>query len=365
MFFTRRLLAAMAVSTAIVLCSGAGAALAQDTAKSAQSGTEMKHPKPAPEMQAVLDKLKDLQAKPVSQLSVAEARMQASAADAAKAVQLDKKIPSAPESKVATKDIAIPTKNGNLPARIYTPSGNGPFPVIVYYHGGGFVIADINTYDASARSLAHGAEAIVVSVDYHHAPEHKFPAQQEDAYSAYTWVVENIGASNGDANRIAVAGESAGGNLAANVALMAKKMKATMPVYQLIVYPIASNDKNLPSKKENPDTVPLSAKDLDWFNKYVFKSPGEAADPRINLVGRDDLAGLPPATVVAAEIDPLRSESEMYAQKMKEAGVAVNEKTFPGVTHEFFGMGKVVPEAKEAMDMAVADLKQAFAKGGK
>jgi acetyl esterase len=319
-------------------------------------------PKAAPEMQAVLDKLKALEAKPVSQLSVPEARIQASPADAAKGVQMEKRIPSAPESKLLTKDIAIPTENGDLAARLYIPAGDGPFPVIVYYHGGGWVIADVNVYDATPRGLAFAANALVVSVEYRHAPEHKFPAAHEDAYNAYAWVIENIGAQNGDASRTAVAGESAGANLAANVALMAKERKATMPIHQLLVYPIASNDPGTETKKQFTDASPLSTKDIDWFISHVFSSKDETADPRINLVGRSDLSGLPPATVIAAEIDPLRSETEMYADKLKAAGVTVDERTYSGVTHEFFGMAKVVPQAKEAMDLAVADLKQAFAK---
>lgn len=319
-------------------------------------------PKPAPEMQAVLDKLKALGAKPIHTVSVPEARTQATPADAAMSVMVDKKIPAAPEAKVLTKDIAIPTKNGNLAARLYIPAGDGPFPVIVYYHGGGWVIADINVYDATPRGLALATNALVVSVEYRHAPESKFPAQHEDAYAAYSWVIENIGAQNGDSSRTALVGESAGGNLAVNVALMAKQMKATMPVHQVIVYPIASNDPNTESKKMFTDTAPLATPDLDWFNGYVFASKSETADPRINLVGNPDLAGLPPATIIAAEIDPLRSESEMLADKLKAAGVTVTEKTFPGVMHEFFGMAKVVPQAKEAMDLAVSDLKQALAK---
>ncbi|KQT53130.1 lipase [Aureimonas sp. Leaf454] len=320
-------------------------------------------PKPTAEMQAVLDKLKELQAQPVSTLTVPQARMQASAADAAAAVQRDRKISPAPESKVTTKDIAIPAKSGNLPARLYIPEGGaGPLPVIVYYHGGGWVIADINTYDASARGLALGAGAIVVSVDYRHAPEHKFPAQHQDAYDAYVWTVENIGSENGDTRRIAVAGESAGANLAADVALMAKEMKATLPVHQLLVYPIASNSMETPSKKAFTDTAPLSTPDIGWFVDHVFAAKAETADPRVNLVGRTDLSGLPPATVIAAEIDPLRSETEEYAEKLKTAGVSVNAKTFSGVTHEFFGMAKILPQAKEAMEMATGDLKQAFAK---
>jgi acetyl esterase/lipase len=319
-------------------------------------------PKPAPEMQAVLDKLAALGAKPFSTLTVPEARMQASPADAAHAVQWDKRVSSNPEAHVITKDIAIPSKQGGLAARVYIPGGEGPFPVVVYYHGGGWVVADVNVYDDAPRALSLGARAIVVSVEYRHAPEYKFPAAHQDAWTAYKWVVENIHELKGNADKIAVAGESAGGNLAANVALMAKEMKTKKPVYQLLVYPVAGNDMDTPSYKENANAKPLGKADMEWFVKNTVTSMDDARDPRINLNGRSDLAGVAPATVILAQIDPLRSDGETYAAKLKDAGVSVDIKTFDGVTHEFFGMAKVVPQAKQAMDMAVADLTAAFDK---
>lgn len=318
--------------------------------------------KPAPEMQAVLDKLAALGSKPFSTLSVPEARMQASPADAAHAVQWDKRVSSNPEAQVTTKDIAIPSKEGGLAARVYIPEGEGPFPVIVYYHGGGWVVADINVYDGAPRALSLGAHAIVVSVEYRHAPEYKFPAAHQDAWTAYKWVVENIHELNGNADKIAVAGESAGGNLAANVALMAKEMKTKQPVHQLLVYPVAGNDMDTPSYKENANATPLGKADMEWFVKNTVTSMDDAKDPRINLNGRSDLAGVAPATVILAQIDPLRSDGETYAAKLKDAGVSVDIKTFDGVTHEFFGMAKVVPQAKQAMNMAVSDLTAAFDK---
>jgi acetyl esterase/lipase len=318
--------------------------------------------KPDAQMQAVLDALKVLEVKPFHTLSVPEARSQPSAADAARTVQRDKKISPLPEAKVTTKDIAVPSAAGALPARVYLPEGEGPFPVVLYFHGGGWVVADVNTYDATPRALALGAKAIVVSADYRHAPEAKFPAQHDDAWAAYTWTVENIHTMNGDAERIAVAGESAGANLAANVSLMAKEKKTTLPVHQLLVYPIAGNDTNTPSYVENANASPLGKADMEWFISHVFASQDQAADPRINLVGRDDLEGLPPATVVTAQIDPLRSEGQAYAQKMKDAGVEVNLIDVEGVTHEFFGMAKVLNKAKQAVDAANADLTAAFAK---
>lgn len=324
--------------------------LAQETAK------------PTADMQAVLNKLGVLEAKSFSTLTVPEARTQASPADAAHAVQWEKRISSNPELQIKTKDIDIPSKDGTLAARVYIPDGKGPFPVVVYYHGGGWVVADINAYDGAPRGLSLGASAIVVSVEYRHAPEHKFPAAHDDAWTAYKWVVENIHALNGNSDRVAVAGESAGGNLAANVALMAKEQKTKQPVHQLLVYPVAGNDMNTASYKENANAKPLGKADMEWFVKNAVSSLDETEDPRINLNGRSDLAGVAPATVILAQIDPLRSDGETYAAKLKDAGVAVNTKTYAGVTHEFFGMGKVVPEAKQALELAAADLTAAFAK---
>jgi len=318
---------------------------------------------PHAEMKAVLDALAELQAKPFHTLTVPEARNQASPADAARTVQRDQKIPSEPESLLETKDIAIPGPMGALPARVYMPPepGEGPLPVIVYFHGGGWVVADINVYDATPRALAIGSGAMVISVDYRHAPEWKFPAAHDDAWTAYEWVVENIHTMNGDATRIAVAGESAGANLAANVALMAKEREATLPVHQLLVYPIAGSDTETASYLENAEAKPLGKADMEWFFQNALENPEQANDPRINLVGRDDLEGLPPATVITAQIDPLRTEGETYAKDLEAAGVRVNALQYDGVTHEFFGMAKVVPEAKEAVDAANADLTAAFA----
>jgi acetyl esterase/lipase len=345
------------------ISSFAYVAAAQQAQQSTQQTQQsQQQAQPDPQMQGVLDALKALDGKPFHTLSVPEARTQASAADAALTVQRDKKSSPLPEAKVTTKDIAIPSPAGALPARVYIPAGEGPFPVVLYFHGGGWVVADINTYDATPRALALGSKAIVVSADYHHAPESKFPAQHDDAWAAYTWVVENIHTMNGDSSRIAVAGESAGGNLAANVALMAKEKKTTLPVHQLLVYPIAGNDTNTSSYQENANAAPLGKADMEWFISNVFKSKDQTADPRINLVGRTDLSGLPPATVVTAQIDPLRSEGQAYAEKMKTAGVSVNLMNVDGVTHEFFGMGKVVDKAKAAVDAVNADLTKAFNK---
>lgn len=315
---------------------------------------------PSADMQAVLDRLAALGAQPVHALDVPAARDQASPADAARTVQWEKRIPSAPEGRIRTTDIAIPTAEGPLPARLYLPEGQGPFPVIVYFHGGGWVIADLDTYDATPRALTSGTQAITISVEYRHAPEHRFPAAHEDAWAAYRWIVEHAHEWNGDASRIALAGESAGGNLAANVALKARETKSTMPVHQLLVYPVAGSDMDTASYRENAEAKPLGRADMEWFVRHALASPAEAADPRINLLGQESLAGLPPATVILAEIDPLRSEGEALAAALSAAGVPTHVRVYEGVTHEFFGMGKVVRAAAEAVQTATQDLKAAF-----
>lgn len=314
------------------------------------------------DMTKVLDALAALGPKPLETLTPEEARKQPSPADAVKKVMArDGK--TAPDDGVTTKTIAIKGAGGANPARVYTPRGDGkPMPVIVYYHGGGWVIADLDTYDATPRAIAAMTGAVVVSAEYRHAPEHKFPAAHEDAWAAYKWTVDNAQSLGGDAGRVAVLGESAGGNLAINVAIMARDMKQPVPVYQALIYPVAGVDMETPSYKENAAAKPLSKPAMAWFVKHVTRGPEDLADPRIDLVGKANLAGLPPATVVTAEIDPLRSEGQALAKKLEQAGVKVIARDYTGVTHEFFGMGAVVAKARTAETAVANDLKAAFAK---
>jgi acetyl esterase/lipase len=263
---------------------------------------------------------------------------------------------------ILTRDITYPGADGTeIAARVYTPpEGEGPFPLIVYYHGGGWVIANIDTYDASARALAAGANAVVVSATYRQAPENPFPASHDDANAAFEWIVENSGEFNADAERLAVVGESAGGNLALNVAAHARDAQLTPIDHMVLVYPIATDEMTTPSYEAYADAMPLSRAGMEWFFENVFPDPSEAAGSRIDLIARTDLAGLPPATVINAEIDVLQSEGEILAMRLMEAGVPVEQMTYSGVAHEFFGMGAVVPEAQQAMDMATATLRAAL-----
>lgn len=331
-------------------------------AETPDSGTMKRADK---DMLAVLKKLGDLGAKPIDSRSVAEARAQPTPADAVKAVLKDRgKDPMAlmAAMKVSKKDVAYPTAGGTQAIRLYTPegAGDGPLPVIVFYHGGGWVIADIDTYEASAMALAKKSNAIVASVEYRRAPENRFPAAHQDSFAAYQWVLANAGQFGGDPARVAVAGESAGGNLAANVAIMARDQKVQQPVHILIVYPVAGTDMSTPSYIANQNAMPLSKGAMGWFVDKILATPDDAKNPMLNLTTMADLKGLPSATVITDSIDPLMSEGKMLADKLKAAGVTTTYRNYEGVTHEFFGMGLVVPEAEAAEDLAAHDLKAAF-----
>lgn len=316
---------------------------------------------PNTQMKAVLDELTEKKGKPIETLSAGEARKQPTPTDAVMSLLKDMEKSTTPEKVAKVEDRTIKGAQGDITARFYFPEGKGPMPVIVYYHGGGWVIATNDTYDATPRALANRAKAIVISPEYRKAPENKFPAAHEDAYAAYKWVVENAASFNGDPGKIAVAGESAGGNMALNVAIIARDQKMAIPVHQLLVYPVASTDMNSESFKENADAKPLNKAMMNWFSKQYLNSMEEAQDPRMNLVAAN-LKGLPATTIITAEIDPLRSGGKELSDKLRAAGVEVEYKNYDGVTHEFFGMASVLDEAKSAQEFAANELKDSFRK---
>ena len=336
-----------------------------DTAKKTMADVKPKGPAPAwapdmkPQMQAVIEKLASYGDKPIETLTPAEARKNHTPADAVKDVMKDNNIPM-PVFKVDTSGKDIPVDGGMIHLRIYTPkSGSGPFPVVVYYHGGGFVIAGIDAYDASPNVICDQLGAVVISVGYRLSPEHKFPVPLNDAFSAYKWALANAASIKGDPKKVAVMGESAGGNMAVNMAIMARDKGVQVPVHVVAVYPVAGADMNTPSYVKNANAKPLNKAMMAWFVKYYTHSMAEAKDPRINLVAAN-LKGLPPTTVITDEIDPLQSEGMTLAAKLKAAGVTTDSKNYDGVTHEFFGMGALVPEAKDAEAYVVAQLKKGF-----
>jgi acetyl esterase len=316
---------------------------------------------PEAQMKAVLDELAAFNAPPIAKLSPENARNNPTAADAVIGV-LAKQGRPAVEMVADISHQLIPSPAGDLLARIYRPQGRGPFPVLVYFHGGGWVIANLGTYDASCRALTNTAKCMVVSVAYRQAPEHKFPAAAEDAYAALQWVMTNAAQIKGDPRRVAVGGESAGGNLATVTCLMARDRQGKMPVHQMLIYPVTNYAFNTPSYREigtNPN-VPLNRLGMEWFWDKYLNSPADGSNPYASPLRATSLKGLPPATVITADIDPLRSEGQAYAQRLRTEGVSVRATNYTNVTHEFFGMGAVLNKAKQAVREAAAGLRSGF-----
>ncbi len=319
------------------------------------------------DMQAVLDQYAKFNTPPIETLSPENARnlptlknaveeMTAESV-AVRALTLAKPMP---EPVGSIDHIMIPGPGGEILARVYTPEGDGPFPVLVYFHGGGWVIANLEVYEPSCRALCNAAESIVVSVAYRQAPEHKYPAAVDDAYAATQWVIANAAQLNGDPSCVAVAGESAGGNLATVVCLKSRDEGGRMPAAQLLVYPVTDSRMNTPSYSENRDAKPLNAAMMPWFWKHYLENPEDGHQPYASPMMANDLGGLPPAIVITAEIDPLRDEGEAYAQRLADAGVSVKAARYDGVTHEFFGLAGMVGKAKDALGDAVDGLKKVF-----
>lgn len=315
---------------------------------------------PDAQMKAVLDELAAFNAPPLEKQSPMNARNNPTLADAVMGV-LAKRGKGAVEMVGDVSHQLIPGPGGDLLARIYKPKGNGPFPTLVYFHGGGWVIATLDTYDSSCRALTNAANCIIVSVAYRQAPEHKFPAAAEDAYTATQWVMSNAAQLNGDPRRVAVGGESAGGNLAAVTCLMARDRGGKMPVHQMLIYPITNYAFDTPSYQENANAKPLNKAIMRWFWGHYLKNESDDSNPYASPLRAESLRGLPPATVLTAEIDPLRSEGQAYAQRLREAGSPVRANNYNGVPHEFFGAGAVVNKAKQAVSIAAAELRSGFA----
>jgi acetyl esterase/lipase len=359
-----------ALMGALAIGLGGANAVAQPMSYSGASPSEPPPPFPkssipapvnAPDMQAVLDAQARMGSKPTETLSPAEARVQPTGTDGVHAVMKRKGLPVEPDPGVGVKDVGY----GDDPlqiARIYTPvkAAAALRPMIVYYPGGGFVFDDLTSNDATPQLLARRLDAVVVSVDYRKAPEAKFPAQHEDAARAYAWALKKAKTWGADPTRTAVAGESAGGNLAVATAIFARDHGLTAPVHILSIYPIANSSMSLPSRVDSANAKALDTATLSWFTHYWARSDADPKDPRINLVAAD-LHGLPPTTIINARNDPLRSDGETLAVAMRAAGDRVEQRTFPGVTHDFFDMGEVVETAGVAETFAVDRLRPALA----
>ncbi|RZL36104.1 alpha/beta hydrolase [Pedobacter sp. Leaf250] len=361
--------AVCAVAITLSACTGGDKStnLTDSTTADSSTAVALKPAGPAPdwgqtikpEMQTVIEKLASYGDKPIETLDPVAARKNHTPTDAVMDLVKENNI-AVPAPKVDTTGKDIDVAGGKIHVRIYTPkTGSGPFPVIVYYHGGGFVIANLDVYNASAQGLAEQVNAVVVSVAYRLAPENKFPTAHNDALAAYEWVVKNAATIKGDPAKIAVVGESAGGNLAANVSIAARDKKIMIPVHQVLVYPIAQANMNTESYKLYANAKPLNKAMMGWFTEKYLTTMIESQNPKISLVNAN-LKGLPPTTIITAEIDPLHDDGTMLANKLSDAGVKVNSRNYEGVTHEFFGMAILVPEAKAAQAYAAEQLKAAF-----
>ena len=262
------------------------------------------------------------------------------------------------------RDLSISGPGGEIPIRVYRPDvseAGGTHaeerperPVVVLYHGGGWVLGTLDSIDGVCRELATRTDCVVVSVDYRLAPEYHFPAAVEDAYAALSWVADHAGSVGGDADRLAVAGTSAGGNLAAATALRARDFDGPDLAAQCLLYPITDHGFDTDSYAENADGPLLSRADMEWFWDQYLRSPVDAANPYAAPLRAEDFTGLPPAVVVTAGFDPLRDEGVAYAEHLSDAGVSVDHQHYPGMAHGFLSLTDSVTTADDAMD-AVAD----------
>ena len=305
-----------------------------------------------PQAKAVLDQFASMGGPQFHEMSVAQARelilgMVALAGE--------------PESIARVENRTVPGSAGQIPVRIYTPVGTAPFPVLVYFHGGGWVIGNLDTHDGICRSLANRVGCLVVSVDYRLAPEHTFPAAPEDCYAATRWLAEHAGSLGGDKGRIAVGGDSAGGNLAAVVALMARDRGGPKLAFQLLVYPATDTDFETRSYRENSEGYFLTRADMVWFWNHYAPRDEDRRNPYAAPLRAASLRGLPPALVITAEFDPLCDDGNAYAARLREDGVPVRLSQQDGLIHGFFQMGAVIDRGRASVDEASRALKDAFA----
>lgn len=260
------------------------------------------------------------------------------------------------------EDRTIPGQGSEIPVRIYTPKGTGPFPVLVYFHGGGFVLGSIEGHDAVCRVLTNATPCITISVEYRLAPEHPYPAAPEDCYAATSWAAEHAASLNGDPARIAVGGDSAGGNLATVVALMAKERRGPRLIYQVLIYPVTDNHQpGTASLEQNAEGYFLTKDAIFFFDTNYLSPDVDRKDPYAFPLYAKDLHGLPPALVITAEYDPLRDEGDMYAQRLREAGVPTTLKHYEGMIHGFVSFSHRLDKGKAALAEIAASLRQAFA----
>lgn len=269
------------------------------------------------------------------------------------------------EEVARVEDRSVPGPAGELPVRCYTPTDEAGLPIVVFFHGGGWTIGDLDSHDKECRAIANGAGAIVVSVDYRLAPEAKYPAAADDCFAALQWIAAHGEDLGGDPSRLAVAGDSAGGNLSAVVSLLARDQGGPALRAQALVYPAVdmrheANDEH-PSREENAAGPFLLKETMDYFGECYFAADADRLEPKASPLLADTHADLPPALVVTAEFDPLRDEGEAYARALEAAGVPVTAHRYDGQPHVFFQLSPVVPAGKELLAEISEFLRKALA----
>ena len=308
-----------------------------------------------PQIQQVIDALAASEFGPVHALTPAEGRAQYERMVKARGIE--------PATVGAVEDRTIPGPFGDLPVRVYRPDpGAGALPALVYYHGGGHVIGDLDTHDAVARNLCNGAGCVVVSVDYRLAPEHKFPAAVEDAFAAVQWCAAHGPGIGIDPERVAVGGDSAGGNLAAVAALMARDAGGPAIRLQVLVYPVtdyACDTESYRTYAEGYGT--LEAQSMRWFRDHYLRGEADRLDWRAAPLRAADLSGVAPALVLTAQCDVLHDEGEAYARRLRTAGVEVEYRDCEGMIHGFFTMAPMIDGAVRAQTLVCRALRSAFA----
>ena len=304
-----------------------------------------------PQAQKLVDAFAALNLKPVEDSTPEEARESMRARTAA----------LGPFEDVATvADSRVPVAGGEITVRVYSPPGPGPHPALVFYHGGGWVIGDLYTHDGICRALTNAAGCVVASVDYRLAPESRYPVAAEDSYAALSWVVTNAARLGIDPRRVAVGGDSAGGNLATVVALMARDRGGPVLAQQTLIYPVTNHDLDTPSYHENATGYLLTREAMRWFWRHYLARESQGKEPYASPLMAPSLAGLPPALVITAGCDPLRDEGEAYAARLRDAGVPVTLTRYEGMFHGFFRMTRLLDTARAALDEVAGSLRKAL-----
>lgn len=305
-----------------------------------------------PQVRAFLDQLAQFGDIRLSSLPVPQAREAMEAMGAMRGGE--------PQPIADVSDRTIPGPAGEIPVRIYRPARDGVRPVLVYFHGGGWVLGSLKTHDGVCRALANAADCVIVSVDYRLAPECPYPAAPDDCYAATAWVAANAASIGADGARLAIGGDSAGGNLTAVVALMARDRGGPAIRFQLLVYPVTDFSFETASYRDNAEGYLLTTGDMRWFWNHYLRDEAAGAHGFASPLRAESLKGLPPALVITAEFDPLRDEGEAYARRLQEAGVPTTLSRYDGMIHGFFSMGDMLDGGKVAVREAAAALRAAF-----